>query len=276
MQRKGDFYTFFFAGIICIFCAVVLATAANALKPMQAANVKLDILVNILAAVGHDPSELKASGPDAVDKLFRDEFSVLILDEQNTESDRQFMETELAKLGYEAAELSDMTVGLLLARFERKVSLLARKADKSRDVYDPGYKLVYVHEKDGLPDAYVVPVEGYGLWDNMKGYIALETDLNTVKGITFYEHKETPGLGARVTETWFQDQFKGKKILDDNGELVSITIAKGKAVEPGPHIVDGISGATLTGDGMNDFMKEDLARYEPYFKTLRSERSASL
>jgi len=276
VQRKGDFYTFLFASIICIFCALVLATAATALKPMQSANAKLDVLVNILAAVGHDPAELKAAGPEVVDKTFREEFSVLILDENNTESDREFMESELATLGYEEEALADMTVGLLLARFETKVPLLARKEGKSREEYNPGYKLVYVHEKDGVPDSYVVPIEGYGLWDNMKGYIALETDLNTVKGITFYEHKETPGLGARVTEDWFQDQFKGKKILDDNGELVSITIAKGQAPEGRPHMVDGISGATLTGDGVNQFMKEDLARYEPYFKTLRSERSASL
>ena len=275
MQRKGDFYTFIFASIICVFCAVVLALAATALKPMQEANIKLDVLVNILGAVGHDPVALKKQGADAVDALFREEFSVLILDKDNRESDRKLMETELVTLGYEETELAEMTEGLLLARFENKISLLARKKKQSRDEYDPGYKLVYVHEKDGVADAYVVPIDGYGLWDNMKGYVALETDLNTIKGITFYEHKETPGLGARVTEDWFKDQFKGKKILDDNGELVSITIAKGKATG-GPHEVDGISGATLTGDGMNFFMKDDLARYEPYFKTLRNDRRASL
>ncbi|MDJ0839751.1 MAG: NADH:ubiquinone reductase (Na(+)-transporting) subunit C [Acidobacteriota bacterium] len=275
MQRKGDAYTFVFASVICVFCAVVLALAATALKPIQEKNVKLDVTVNILGAVGHDPMELKKT-PDKAFELFEKEFEIKILDKDNAEQDRKFMETELAKLGYVPDELQDLDLGTLVRRFDSKVGLLAARAGQKRAEYDPGYKLVYVHRGEtGGVDAYVVPIEGYGLWDIIKGYLALETDLNTIKGVTFYEHKETPGLGARVTEAWFQESFKGKKILDENNNLVSITVAKGPTAS-GPHQVDGISGATLTGDGMNVFMKRDLETYEPYFQTLRSSsRSAT-
>lgn len=275
-QRKGDAYTFMFASCVCLFCSVVLALAATALKPMKEANVKLDVTANILSAVGYDVAEMKKD-PEAAFKRFGEEFNIMILDKTNQQVTRDFMVSELTTLGYVKDEMIDMDEGTLLRRYQAKIGLLARKADKKRDEYDPGYKLLYVHkDAQGNPDSYVVPIDGYGLWDNMKGYLALEPDLNTVKGVTFYEHKETPGLGARVTEQWFQDSFKGKKILNNEGELVSITIAKGKS-RGGDHEVDGISGATLTGDGMNYFMLDDLQNYEPYFATLRkSNGRASL
>lgn len=268
MQRNSSTYTFGFAAIICVFCALILANAATLLKPKQVANAQLDILVNILGAVGHDVPELKKKPSEEVFTLFDKEFDVILLDENNNETDRDFMEKELVSLGYPEADIKGLDKGALLSKFETKKALLAKKSDKSLEEYDPNYKVVYVHKASGSADAYVIPIDGYGLWDLMKGYIALGTDLNTVKGITFYEHKETPGLGAEVTQDWFKDQWKGKKILKD-GKLVSVTIAKGQG-SGGPHEVDGMSGATLTGNGINDFILADLQRYEPYFKTLRN------
>ena len=100
-------------------------------------------------------------------------------------------------------------------------------------------------------------------------HLALEPDLNTVRGITFYKHKETPGLGGEVEKKWFQDNFVGKKILNNNGELVSVKVVKGKAKEllSGDnlnHGVDGISGATITCRGVTEFLKNDLHRYKQY------------
>ena len=269
-QRKGDFYTFAFAGTVCVICALILSLAATALKPRQDANVRHDIVMNLMATVGKDYKELKKlPKPDAF-KMFDEEFETLLLNKDNVAQNRDYMESELVKLKYPEDELKALDTGSLLRRYSGKVGLLARRAGKDREAYDPGYKLVYIYKPGGNPTAYVVPIEGYGLWDLMKGYIALDTDLNTVKGISFYEHKETPGLGARVEEDWFKEQYIGKKILGDSGELTSITIAKG--VSPGgPHDVDGISGATLTGDGINEFMARNLATYEPYFKTMRKQ-----
>ena len=275
-QRKGDLYTFLFASAVCVACALILSLAATALKPQQVANVRHDIVMNLMATVGKDYNELAKLPKPEVFAMFDKEFDTLILDGNNKAADRTFMERELASIGYPEDELKALDTGSLMRRFNGKVGLLARKARTPRKEYDPGYKMVYIHREPGAgPDAYVIPIEGYGLWDLMKGYVALDLDLNTVKGISFYEHKETPGLGARVEEDWFKDNFKGKKILDERGNLVSITVAKGKAPES-PHQVDGISGATLTGDGINEFLKSDLERYEPYFKTLRAKREASL
>ena len=107
------------------------------------------------------------------------------------------------------------------------------------------------------------------------GYIALQPDLVTVKDIRFYKHQETPGLGGEISTPWFTDQFKGKKILDEDGTYRSVGVVKGKVSDIHPnepeHYVDGISGGTITGRGVTDFLFEDLKRYNKYFETIRGD-----
>lgn len=133
--------------------------------------------------------------------------------------------------------------------------------------------LYVVFHPDGRVARYAIPVSGYGLWSWIYGFFALEGDGNTVLGITFYQHGETPGLGGEVEKEWFQSQFKGKKIVDEQGHFVGIQIVKGKAKEVMPdrlaHAVDGISGATITSVGVSHFLKTDLLRYEPLSAKLR-------
>ena len=125
--------------------------------------------------------------------------------------------------------------------------------------------------------AYAFPIVGKGLWSTLYGYFALEGDLNTVRGITFYKHGETPGLGGEISKPWFQENFAGKRILDDDGSLVSVSVVKGFAADqysdPGDleHHVDGISGATITARGVSAMVKEALEQYEPYFSSIRSQ-----
>jgi len=272
VDRKGNLYTFLFAGIVCVICALILSLSATALKERQNDNARLDILQNILSSVGYEMHAIQAKPAAEVFDIFAREFDTLLLDEANNPQERETLASELAKLGYPEKDLAALDTGALLARFNSKLGLLASRAGKSKTEYDPGYKVVYIHKNQaGERDAYVIPIEGNGLWDIIKGYLALDVDLNTVKGISFYEHKETPGLGARITEDWFKSQFKGKKILDEHGGLTAITVAKGKAPE-GEHLVDGISGATLTGNGINQFLRADLERYEPFFKTVRAKQ----
>lgn len=266
-QRKGNTYTFVFYGTICVICALILSLAATALKPQQEANARHDVVMNLMATVGKDYKALSKLPKQEVFDMFDQNFQTLVLDKDNQTADRTFMESELVKVGYPLEMVKDWDTGTLLNRFNRKVGFLARKAGKSLAEYDPGYKVVYLYQPGGQLEAYVIPIEGYGLWDLMKGYFALDLDLNTVKGISFYEHKETPGLGARVEEDWFKQNFIGKKILENNS-LVSIKVAKGQS-QGGEHEVDGISGATLTGEGVTEFLLSDLTRYEPYFQTLR-------
>jgi len=131
---------------------------------------------------------------------------------------------------------------------------------------------IYLHQVGQEIKGYVIPISGKGLWSTLYGYFAIEPDCETVKGITFYKHAETPGLGGEVEKPWFQENFKGKRFLDKNKNLVGIQVLKGSVDESSKEAyrqVDGISGATITSKGLEKFLKEDLAKYEPYFKTIR-------
>jgi Na+-transporting NADH:ubiquinone oxidoreductase subunit C len=134
---------------------------------------------------------------------------------------------------------------------------------------------LYYCQKNGEIDSYIIPISGKGLWSTIYGYLALEPDAVTVKGITFYKHGETPGLGGEIEKEWFKQNFVGKKILSPQGELVSIAVIKGKVADKysegdAYRYVDGISGSTLTGNGLTQFLKEDLLQYEPFFKQIRN------
>jgi len=121
-------------------------------------------------------------------------------------------------------------------------------------------RVYYIYGSPDDPEGYVLPFSGKGLWSTINGFIALEPDRNTVRGITFYDHGETPGLGGEIEKEYFTGQFAGKKIFRD-GDLVSVTIAKGTAQRKDDYTVDGISGASLTTNSINRFLREDLIGY---------------
>ncbi|MBW1698360.1 MAG: FMN-binding protein [Deltaproteobacteria bacterium] len=127
---------------------------------------------------------------------------------------------------------------------------------------------IYLYVKDKEIKAYIVPINSRGLWGRILGYLAIERDGSTISGFTVYKHSETPGLGGEIEKQWFQKNFVGKKIVNQDGEFVSISIAKGRVEDRLPksrqvNYVDGISGATLTGKYLTAGMREILARYEP-------------
>ena len=230
-------YTLGFAAAVTMICSVLLASAATLLKERQDQNVQLDIKCNILTVLGL--TENKAVEPEKIFALYNDKVETFVVD----------LDGKLVN---------------------------GRKAEDIDPKAEPDLLPVYARKEGAKLTAYCVPTQGKALWSTVKGYIALEDDLNTVKGITFYSHGETPGLGGEIDKTWFTEAFKGKTILNNAGEIVSVTIIKGKmrGDEKDPeHLVDGISGATLTGKGLNQFIKATLEKYEPYFKTVRGEAS---
>ena len=113
----------------------------------------------------------------------------------------------------------------------------------------------------------VIPVYGYGLWNNIWGFVALQSDLNTVQGVKFEHAGETPGLGARITSEEIQARFKGKKVFEGD-DISSVVIQKGEGMDYSndPHKVDGMSGATLTGKGVNNMLKDYFGCYKNYLK----------
>lgn len=131
---------------------------------------------------------------------------------------------------------------------------------------------LFIYHQDGQPEnveAYIVPVYGNGLWDNIWGFIALDTDLATIKGAVFDHAAETPGLGARITDNEVSGRYNGKKIVNDQGEFVSVTMLKGENTDPAKldsHTVDGMSGATLTAKGVNTMLDVYLKLYMPYLE----------
>ncbi|MFW6080958.1 MAG: NADH:ubiquinone reductase (Na(+)-transporting) subunit C [Desulfosalsimonas sp.] len=136
---------------------------------------------------------------------------------------------------------------------------------------------IYLYTKNNEIENYIIPFESQGLWGKIYGYMALENDGSTVAGFTVYEHSETPGLGGEIEKQWFQENFEGKKIVDRQGNFVSIGVAKGMVERQVPeekerHYVDGISGATLTGRYLSGGLEKTLSRYEPVSLCFRKNR----
>ncbi len=113
---------------------------------------------------------------------------------------------------------------------------------------------------------YILPINTRGLWGKIKGYLAFEADGQTVSGFSVFSHSETPGLGGEIESSWFQKNFKGKKILNSQNKFVSVGIAKGKVSnlpeDKRANYVDGISGATLTGKYLSEGIKNTLVKYD--------------
>ena len=134
---------------------------------------------------------------------------------------------------------------------------------------------VCFYVKDNQPAAYILPVDSRGLWGRIRGYMAIERDGKTVAGFSVYSHNETPGLGGEIEKPWFQENFVGKRIVDETGAFAAVGIAKGKvadviAADRQANYVDGISGATLTGKFLTGGLKEVLLDYEPLSEQFRS------
>jgi len=145
------------------------------------------------------------------------------------------------------------------AAFEIDMAAAIKEGNMERQVP------LYVAEKDG-ETFYIVPMRGKGLWGPVWGYLALESDGNTVVGATFDHKSETPGLGAEITTPMFTEQFPGKKI-SESGEFKSISVVK-SGTSNGDYMVDGISGGTITSNGVNDMLSDCLAPYASYFKNI--------
>lgn len=146
--------------------------------------------------------------------------------------------------------------------FERKVKV----------VQTEGGMTVYQVLEDGNLDMIVLPVEGKGLWSTLYGFLALGADTTTIRGIAFYQHGETPGLGGEIENPAWTALWKGRKAFNESWEPV-IKVIKGKAGSPdeAPHQVDGISGATLTGNGVTNLVRRWIGPdgYGPYLEDIR-------
>ena len=138
---------------------------------------------------------------------------------------------------------------------------------------------MYLHYQNNEISAIILPVRGYGLWGTLYGFLALESDLKTIIGLEFYQHKETPGLGAEVDNPRWKALWAGKKISSETGEIL-ISVIKGsvdKNSKAAQHQVDGLSGATITGNGVTNLLSFWLGElgYGPYMKELLNKKGVT-
>jgi len=229
MDRNSNGYTFLFAAIMVVVVGSLLAFAATSLKDLQDENIKKEKMQNILASVGVVVEREQA--PSQFTSVIKEQLALKI-DGSVDESSKAF----------------DIDL----------------KNELSKKVEDQRFPL-YVAEQDEKK-FYIVPLRGAGLWDAIWGYVALEEDLNTIKGTVFDHKGETPGLGAEITQKWFQDRFVGEKIMNQSGEIVGVEVAKGNTSQAkDDNKVDAISGSTITGNGVTNMIKERLSNYKNYF-----------
>jgi Na+-transporting NADH:ubiquinone oxidoreductase subunit C len=232
--RQSNAYILIYAGALTIVCGGLLAFAAEGLKEKQQFNVALEQKKNILATV-----VTLEEGQD-VNNLYSQKVNEFVIDyEGNVKENVKPKDVKLP------VEYKKAPKDRLLPVYEFK------------DESDPN-KVDYV----------VLPVYGYGLWNDIWGFIALESDMNTIQGVKFDHKGETPGLGARIeSDAEVQARYKGKTIYEGD-KLVSVTMMKGEGADysDDKHKVDGMSGATLTGKGVNNMLRDYLTSYANYLK----------
>ena len=242
MNRDSNLYTFLFATIMVFVVATVLAFTSQSLKDLQSENVRKEKMQNILSTVGITTDR------DGAEELFN-----------------KYIEDQLAIQ-------NDGSIDASVDVFNNvKLSLELKKNPEDQDF--PLYVANIESEK-----YYIIPIRGNGLWNAIYGYISIKEDLNTIKGVVFDHIGETAGLGAEITQDWFIERFVDEKLFDINNNLVGIKVSKTNNdpnnSDKNDHEVDAISGATITGDGVTDMIKERLEHYIPYFNTLRSNKIA--
>ncbi len=241
-MRQSNLYIVLYAAGLTIVCGGLLALASEGLKDRQQANIELEQKENILSTV----MELEKNAN--VEELYSSRVKSFVVDASGKVQ--------------EGVQAKDVVV---LAEYKKPAERRLLPVYEFRNATDPS-KIDYV----------VLPVFGFGLWDNIWGFVALQADLNTIQGVKFQHKAETPGLGARIDSREIQDRYKGKSIYDE-AKLVAVTMMKGEGVDYSneAHKVDGMSGATLTGKGVNNMLTQYLGLYENYLNSIKTPAASS-
>ncbi len=239
-QKESIARTLTVALLVCLVCSVFVAGAAVSLRPIQQENRQLDQQRSILAIAGIGEAGMSAR---RVKELYRERIVPRLVDlETGKFSDELDAETYN---GLAAAKDPQMSKALTSAQDIASIKRRER------------LKTVYLVERDGKLETLILPVRGYGLWSTLYGFLAVEADYNTVVGLGFYQHGETPGLGGEVDNPRWRALWPGKQLFDANGKP-AIEIVKGGVDAQTPnaqHKVDAIAGATLTSDGVENLLQ---------------------
>ena len=248
LNKNSSGYIFGFALLVILVCGVLLSIVSGALAEKQKEEKELERKMFIL----------KSSLGDEIAGLTKLEVAEIY---------SQRVEEKI--LNSRGEDVAGKTVGDVALRKEYKK---LDKSGKLKDGEEINLPLYLVKDKDKKEiQFYVMPIYGFGLWDNIWGYTALQSDMNTIKGMVLDHKGETPGLGANITDADVQNRYQSKKIYNETGKLVSVIMQKGEGNDysDDPHSVDGMSGATLTADGVNNMLSSYLRLYQPFLETVK-------
>ncbi|WP_418263028.1 NADH:ubiquinone reductase (Na(+)-transporting) subunit C [Flavobacterium faecale] len=234
MDKDSNKATFIFSSVMVVVIAILLSLTATSLAPFQEKNIRIEKMKNILTSV-----------------------SITTETKQTETAFNQYI-TQQIVLNNKGEEV---TGSVKAFDIDLKKELDKLKTGKAQERLFP----LFICNKEGK-SFYIIPIRGKGLWGPIWGYISLESDMNTVYGVSFGHKSETPGLGAEIETEKFQQQFVGKKIFDESGKFVSVSVVKGGAKPDDLHSVDAVSGATITSDGVSKMFESTLNNYIPYFK----------
>ena len=234
-MNKDSALNIAFVGIgLCLLCSAIISLIAIQLRSVQNENVVKDMHKKIVSSAG-----LQLEYGSVENAMMNIKTLVVDLDQG-----------KIVDINPNSYELSKEL------REEGKYKFLSAEDDIASIKKREKYSKVFIEYKDDKINTLILPVRGYGLWGILYGYLAIKSDFNTVAGLEFYEHKETPGLGAEIDNPKWKALWKGKKIYQENGE-VSLKVIKGNVLASSDNInyeVDGLSGATLTCNGVTNLI----------------------
>lgn len=251
-MQQSNTYIIVFTIVMTMVVGGILSFTSQILAPAQKRSVELDTKSQILSSV-MDREELKKMKPEEVLAVYDERIESLVVDingqEVTTDEDGAPVVAE-------------------------QVDIAKNYKRKPENRLYPVFKYMNAEDKTKV-DAYILPLYGAGLWDKIWGFVALDNDLITIAGASFAHKAETPGLGARIATPEIQQRFVGKKIYEGD-ELVSVKMVKGEGnAGLTEHQVDGMSGATITGKGLNAMLENYLNYYQSYFKKLKNQTAVS-
>jgi len=241
---------------LCLVCSAIVSVAAVGLRDKQIENAKYDQQLRILASAnliteGRTIEDIFTSIEERIINLETGEFVDVI---------------DLAT--FDANKFSKNPETSISLSSEQDIAVIKNRENFSK---------VYLHYIDVELNAVILPVRGYGLWGTMYGYLALESDLNTIIGLEFYKDKETPGLGAEINNPKWKSLWNGKEVYSPSGDIL-IKVIKGSVMPDdfnAVNKVDGLSGATITSNGVTNLLQfwlSDLG-FMPFLKTLKKNQN---
>lgn len=260
MQKDSVFGTLFVAAILCIVCSVLVSGSTVLLKDRQDVNIALDIKKNLLMASGL----LKSSS--VTKEEIEEAYSAIEAVVVDLETGEEL--TNVDPLTFDQKKASKDPARNKMIKSSDDIAKIKRRSKQA---------LAYKYSEEGVLKMLILPIHGKGLWSTLYGFLALDTDFQTVKGIGFYSHAETPGLGGEIDNPTWKAKWAGKKIYDEAFQ-VKLKVIKGMAKKSDAafaYKVDGLSGATITSNGVTGLVKYWFGKdgFGPY---LDLQRQASL